>query len=45
MTISTLLISSEKIALAKLCRTDVARAKSIAAVDFPKPGRPATMIN
>src|SRR2546421_7126733 len=34
MTISTLLISSEKMALAKLCFTDVARQKSMAAVEL-----------
>ena len=45
VTISILLISSEKMALAMLCRTAALRAKSMLAVDLPRPGRPATMIS
>ena len=39
---SCLLISREKITVGACCRIAAERAKSIASVDLPEPGRPAT---
>ncbi len=44
ITISDLLISSEKMTLANRCLIEHDRMKSKPSVDFPTPGRAATMI-